>query len=534
MRGGCHFGYAAPAMAQSYRSIKRILVANRGEIAVRVMRTCHERGIETVAVYSDADRLAPHVQMADYAIAIGPAPSRESYLRIDKILDACKTSGADAVHPGYGFLSENEDFADACEAAGIIFIGPRADAMRKMGSKTEARKTVTAAGTPVVPGDNGPDGNGFPDVALALASAKKIGFPVLIKAAAGGGGKGMRLVSSEAEFGASFEGAKREAAGAFGDDTVYLEKAIIRPRHIEIQVFGDEHGSIVHLGERDCSIQRRHQKVVEEAPSPVVSAELRAKMGAAAVAAARAVDYRGAGTCEFLLGADGGFYFLEMNTRLQVEHPVTEMIYGVDLVSWQIDVAEGRPLPLTQQELDGRRRGHAVECRVYAEDPVKFLPSPGTITHMRVPDGPWVRNDCGCYEGAEIPVHYDPMISKLVVWGEDRKQAVARMRRALDEYQVRGIETNLPFHRLCLRHPQFVAGEYDTGFIGREHEALTPKASGPDFEAALIALALDSGGPRPAAAASNGANGASKPTATPASSSSEISGWRWGTRGWRG
>jgi acetyl-CoA carboxylase biotin carboxylase subunit len=520
-------------MAQ-YRSIQRILVANRGEIAVRVMRTCKERGIETVAVFSEPDRLAPHVQLADRAIAIGPAASRESYLRIDKILDACRASGADAVHPGYGFLSENEDFADACEAAGIVFIGPRADAMRKMGSKTEARKTVSAAGTPVVPGDNGPDGNGFPDVGSALGAAKKIGFPVLIKAAAGGGGKGMRLVAGEAEFAASFEGAKREAAGAFGDDTVYLEKAIIRPRHIEIQVFGDEHGTIVHLGERDCSIQRRHQKVVEEAPSPVVGAELRAKMGAAAVAAARAVDYRGAGTCEFLLGADGGFYFLEMNTRLQVEHPVTEMIYGVDLVSWQIDVAEGRPLPLAQQDLDARRRGHAVECRIYAEDPVKFLPSPGTITHLRVPDGPWVRNDSGCYEGAEIPVHYDPMISKLVVWGEDRRQAVARMRRALDEYQVRGIETNLPFHRLCLRHPQFVAGEYDTGFIGREHDALTPRAHGDDFEAALIALALDAsgaGGPRPAA--SNGANGAAK-SAAHAHAPSEISGWRWGSRGWRG
>ncbi len=521
-------------MSPPFRAIRRVLVANRGEIAVRVMRTCRERGIETVAVYSDVDRLAPHVQIADHAIAIGPAPASQSYLVIDKILAACRASGADAVHPGYGFLSENEDFADACAAAGITFIGPSAEAMRKMGSKTEARKTVMAAGTPVVPGDNGPGGDGFPTAEQALAAAKKIGFPVLIKAAAGGGGKGMRLVASEAEFTSSFEGAKREAAGAFGDDTVYLEKAIIRPRHIEIQVFGDEHGNLVHLGERDCSIQRRHQKVIEEAPSPVVSDELRARMGAAAVAAAGAVDYRGAGTCEFLLGADGGFYFLEMNTRLQVEHPVTEMIYGVDLVSWQIDVAEGRPLPHSQSDLDARRRGHAVECRVYAEDPVKFLPSPGTITHLRVPDGPYVRNDSGCYEGAEIPVHYDPMISKLVVWGEDRRAAVARMRRALDEYQVRGIETNLPFHRLCLRHPQFVAGEYDTGFIGREHDALTPKASGDDLEAALIALALDAsgaGGPRPAAP--NGSNGAAK-AAAPAHSPTEISGWRWGSRGWRG
>ncbi|MCE9571809.1 MAG: acetyl-CoA carboxylase biotin carboxylase subunit [Deltaproteobacteria bacterium] len=510
------------------RTIRRVLVANRGEIAVRIMRTCKERGIETVAVFSEPDRLAPHVLMADYAIAIGPAPSRDSYLRIDKILGACRESGADAVHPGYGFLSENEDFVEACEAAGIIFIGPRAHAMRKMGNKTEARATVSAAGAPVVPGDNGPEGNGFPDSAMALASARRIGFPVMIKAAAGGGGKGMRLVASEAEFTHAFDGAKREAAAAFGDDAVYLEKAIIRPRHIEIQVFGDEHGNCVHLGERDCSIQRRHQKVVEEAPSPVVGAELRARMGAAAVAAARAVDYRGAGTCEFLLGADGGFYFLEMNTRLQVEHPVTEMIYGIDLVSWQLDVAMGKPLPLDQAGLDGRRRGHALECRIYAEDPVKFLPSPGVITHLRTPDGPWVRNDSGCYEGAEIPVHYDPMISKLVVWGEDRAQAVARMRRALDEYQVRGIETNLPFHRLCLRHPEFVAGDFDTGFIGREHARLTPGADGADLDAGLIALALEQLTPGAASAARTTAAAAPAPEASP-----EISAWRWAGRNGR-
>src|SRR5262245_37974971 len=402
-------------------SIRRVLVANRGEIAVRVMRTCRERGLETVAVYSDVDRLAPHVQLATAAVPIGPAPAAPSYLVIDKILEACKQSGADAVHPGYGFLSENEDFAEACAAAGITFIGPSAEAMRKMGSNTEARKTVSAAGAPVVPGDNGPTGDGFPSAEEAVVAARRIGFPVLIKAAAGGGGKGMRLVAREREFTAAFDGARREAASAFGDGTVYLEKAIERPRHIEIQVFGDHHGNIVHLGERDCSIQRRHQKVIEEAPSPVVSAELRARMGAAAIAAARAVAYTGAGTCEFLLGADGGFYFLEMNTRLQVEHPVTELVYGLDLVSWQIDVAEGRPLPLGQAELDARRRGHAIECRVYAEDPVKFLPSPGRITHLRVPDGPWIRNDSGCYEGTEIPVHYDPMISNRVVWGEDRR-----------------------------------------------------------------------------------------------------------------
>ncbi len=487
------------------------------------MRTCRERGVGTVAVYSDVDRLAPHVLMADAAVGLGPAPAAQSYLVIEKILDACKTTGADAVHPGYGFLSENEDFADACTAAGITFIGPSAEAMRKMGSKTEARKTVTAAGTPVVPGDNGPGGNGFPSSELALAAAKKIGYPVLIKAAAGGGGKGMRLVATEADLPAAFDGAVREATSSFGDGTVYLEKAIIQPRHIEIQVFGDTHGNLVHLGERDCSIQRRHQKVIEEAPSPVVSAELRARMGAAAVAAAKAVDYVGAGTCEFLLSADGGFYFLEMNTRLQVEHPVTEMIYGVDLVAWQLDVAEGRPLPMTQAELDGRRRGHAVECRIYAEDPVKFLPSPGRITQLRVPDGPYIRNDSGCYEGAEIPVHYDPMISKLVVWGEDRKSAVARMRRALDEYAVRGIETNLAFHRRCFRHDAFIAGEYDTGFIGRNAQQLAPRADEAELTAAIIAAALDSN--QNLHAAPKATNGTS--SGVPIThASTEISGWR--------
>jgi acetyl-CoA carboxylase, biotin carboxylase subunit len=502
-------------MSHTLRSIRRVLVANRGEIAARVMRTCRERGIETVAVFSDVDRLAPHVLLADLAVPIGPAPATQSYLVIDKIIAACRQTGADAVHPGYGFLSENEDFADACTAAGITFIGPSAEAMRRMGSKTEARKTVSAAGTPVVPGDNGPAGEGFPTAEQALLAARNIGFPVLIKAAAGGGGKGMRLVAREADLAAAFDGARREAASAFGDDTVYLEKAIDRPRHVEIQVFGDHHGNVVHLGERDCSVQRRHQKVIEEAPSPAVSAELRARMGAAAIAAARAVAYVGAGTCEFLLGADGGFYFLEMNTRLQVEHPITEMVYGLDLVSWQLDVAEGRPLPLTQHELDARRRGHAIECRIYAEDPVRFLPSPGTITHLRVPDGPYVRNDNGCYEGAEIPVHYDPMIGKLVVWGEDRARALARMRRALDEYQVRGIETNLAFHRRCVRQAAFVAGDYDTGFIARHAKELAPQAQDGDLTAAIIAAALDTA----TSAAPAQAPGTARAT-------TEISGWR--------
>jgi acetyl-CoA carboxylase, biotin carboxylase subunit len=500
-------------------SLRRVLVANRGEIAVRVMRTCRERGIETVAVYSDVDRLAPHVQLADFAVAIGPAPARESYLRADKILEAARLTGADAIHPGYGFLSENEDFAEACRAAGLVFIGPPAEAIRKMGHKTLARETVSAAGAPVVPGNNGPDGAGFATAEQARVAAEAIGFPVLIKAAAGGGGKGMRMVHSAGELGAAFDGTRREAKAAFGDDTVYLEKAILRPRHIEIQVFGDSTGQVVHLGERDCSIQRRHQKVIEEAPSPVVSAELRARMGAAAVAAARAVAYVGAGTCEFLLGEDGGYYFLEMNTRLQVEHPVTEMIYGIDLVAWQLHVAEGKPLPLGQVELDARRRGHAVECRIYAEDPVKFLPSPGRITQLRVPDGPWVRNDSGCYEGAEIPVHYDPMISKLVVWGEDRAAAVARMRRALDEYHVAGIETNVPFHRRCLRQPQFIAGEYDTGFIARNAAELTPEAAAPERAVAVVVAAIDHVAPGGAAAARVAA-----PAAAPARSAWRRSG----------
>ena len=467
-----------------------------------------------MAVYSDADRTALHVRSADEAVHIGAAPARESYLDIQKILDACKKTGADAVHPGYGFLSENEDFADACEAAGIIFIGPPSSAMRMMGDKTSARITMTKAGVPVVPGDNGPEGRGFPSAASALESAKKIGFPVMLKASAGGGGKGMRLCEGEAKFQAMYEGAQREAKSVFGDDAVYLEKAIIRPRHIEIQVFADNHGHVIHLGERDCSIQRRNQKVVEESPSPVMTPELRQKMGDMAVKAARACGYRGAGTIECLLGSDGHFYFLEMNTRLQVEHPVTEMIYGLDLVSWQLDVAEGKPLPLTQAELDARRRGHAVECRIYAEDPVKFLPSPGRITHLRVPDGPYIRNDSGCYEGAEIPVHYDPMIGKLVVWGEDRPRALARMRRALDEYQVRGIETNLPFHRRCLRHPAFVAGDYDTGFIGRHAAELAPEASERELEAAIVAAALDAGTRAPVTAA------------VEARGTSEISVWR--------
>jgi acetyl-CoA carboxylase biotin carboxylase subunit len=507
--------------------IRRVLVANRGEIAVRVMRTCRDRGIETVAVFSDADRLAPHVLMADRAVHIGPAPARESYLDIDKILSACHATGADAVHPGYGFLSENAAFAEACAAAGIRFIGPAAASMRVMGSKTRARAAVMAAGAPVVPGDNGEGDGGFADTATVLAAAERIGFPVLIKASAGGGGKGMRLVESADELPAAFEGARREAGSSFGDDTVYLEKAIIRPRHVEIQVFADTQGTTVHLGERDCSIQRRHQKVIEETPSPVVDATLRRQMGEAAIRVARACDYVGAGTVEFLLADDGSYYFLEMNTRLQVEHPVTELIYGLDLVGWQLDVAEGKPLPLTQEELDARRRGAAIECRVYAEDSRRFLPSPGTITHLRVPSGPWVRDDSGTYEGATIPVHYDPLVSKLAVWGADRREALARMRRALDEYMVRGIETNLAFHQRMLAHGAFRSGEYDTGFVEREHASLQVAEDADEgtvdvgLAAAAIELAARSG--RRVGFVDESAE------VQPA-----ISEWRTGRRGWRG
>jgi acetyl-CoA carboxylase biotin carboxylase subunit len=482
------------------RKIRRVLVANRGEIAVRVMRTCRDLGIETVAVYSDADRASVHTRVADRAVHIGPPPARESYLDLDKILDACQKTGADAVHPGYGFLSENEDFADACEKVGLTFIGPSGDSMRMMGDKTSARATVSAAGVPVVPGDNGPTGRGFPDAEAVLASARQIGFPVMLKASAGGGGKGMRLVESEAKLTAAFDGARREAKAAFGDDAVYLEKAILRPRHVEIQIFADTLGNTVHLGERDCSIQRRHQKVVEESPSPALSAELRARMGATAVAAAKACGYRGAGTIEMLLGEDGGFYFMEMNTRLQVEHPVTELVHDVDLVAWQIAVAQGEPLPLTQEQIDARRRGASIECRIYAEDPVRFLPSPGTISSLRVPAGPGVRDDSGVAVGSVISTFYDPMVSKLLTWGDTREQALARMRRALEEYRVGGIKTNLPFHRRLLAHPRFQEGQYDTGFIEREKAILLAPhvASDEDLDAAVIAAALHTAAAAPA------------------------------------
>ena len=478
------------------RRIRKVLIANRGEIACRVIRACREQDIATVAVFSEADRGALHVRMANEAVAIGPAPARESYLVIDKIIDAAKRTGADAVHPGYGFLSENAAFAEACAAAGVTFIGPPPSAIRAMGGKTSARALMQAAGVPVVPGDNGPGGKGFANPAEAKAAAARIGYPVMLKAASGGGGRGMRLVDSEEKLEAALAGARREALAAFADDAVYLEKAIVRPRHIEIQVFGDEHGGAVHLYERDCSVQRRNQKVIEESPSPAIDDEIRARMGEVAVRAARSVGYVGAGTIEMLFdSASRHFYFLEMNTRLQVEHPVTELVTGVDLVRWQLAVAQGEPLPMTQAQIP--RRGAAIECRVYAEDSVRFLPSPGTITSLRVPGGPGIRDDSGVVAGSVISVHYDPMISKLCAWADTRPAAIDRMRRALGEYHVGGIRTNLGFHRQVMRHPAFAAGEYDTGVIERHKAELTPPepdAATAELAAIAAAVAADANG----------------------------------------
>lgn len=445
---------------------KKILIANRGEIACRVIRACREMGIATVAVYSDVDVDALHVRMADEAYNIGPAPSNESYLRRDKIIEVAKQSGAGAIHPGYGFLSENAEFVREVTNAGITFIGPPPEAMEGLGGKMSARKIAIAAGVPVVPGTTEP----LTSFEEAKEIASSFGYPVMLKASAGGGGKGMRLVMDESELKSALENSQSEALASFGDDAVYVEKAIVRPRHIEIQVFSDAHGNHVHLGERECSIQRRHQKVIEEAPSPINDANLRAEMGAAAVKVAAAVNYVGAGTVEFLVSdLDRSFYFLEMNTRLQVEHPVTELVTGIDLVREQINVAWGEKLSFTQDDIV--LNGHAIECRVYAEDPDNnFLPSPGKITRLRLPQGPGVRDDGGIYEGAEVSIFYDPMISKFAVYGRDRNEAIERMRRALLEYEVGGIKTTLPFFREVMNDPEFISGELDTGFISRFNE----------------------------------------------------------------
>ena len=466
----------------------KILVANRGEIAVRVMRTCREMGIRSVAIYSDPDRTALHVRYAGEAYRVGPAPSRESYLRIDKILEVARASGAQAIHPGYGFLSENPEFARAVEDAGLVLIGPPASAMEAMGEKTRARRTMVAAGVPVVPGTEDP----IEEESEALGYARKIGFPVMLKAAAGGGGKGMRKVDREEDFRSAFRGARREAKGAFSDDRVYIEKFLEKPRHVEIQILADRHGNVVHLGERECSVQRRHQKVIEETPSPIVDEEMRARMGEVACQAARAVDYVGAGTVEFLVDAERNFYFLEMNTRLQVEHPITEMVNdGVDLVRYQIEIAAGRPLTLKQEVIVPR--GHAIEARIYAEDPDRnFMPTPGTIAHMRQPGGPGVRVDSGVYSGWTVPIHYDPMIAKLCARGPDRETAIARLDRALSEYLITGITTNVGWLRRVLRQPEFVSGDYDTAFLDRAREALSAPGDGGKEDVALIAAAIAS------------------------------------------
>ncbi len=465
---------------------RKLLIANRGEIACRVIKTARRMGITTVAVYSDADANALHVKHADEAYHIGAPAPKDSYLRTDRLLEVIAQSGADAVHPGYGFLSENAGFADALEKAGCVFVGPPASAIRAMGSKSEAKKIMGKAGVPLVPGYHGEDQE--PD--LLATEADKIGYPVLIKASAGGGGKGMRAVEKASDFKEALASCKREAASSFGDDHCLIEKLIVKPRHVEIQVFADAHGNAVYLFERDCSLQRRHQKVIEEAPAPGMSKELRAQMGKAAVDAAKAIGYQGAGTVEFLLDASGAFYFMEMNTRLQVEHPVTEKITGEDLVEWQLRVADGEKLPKAQEDLS--INGHAFEVRIYAEDPQNdFLPATGKLVHMRMPhETDHVRVDTGVYEGGEVSIHYDPMIAKLITWDVDRTSALRRMATALNDVQIVGVTTNTGFLGNIARHPAFERGEVETGFIPNYQDDLIPAPPPPDNEALAFA-ALD-------------------------------------------
>jgi acetyl-CoA carboxylase, biotin carboxylase subunit len=439
---------------------RKILIANRGEIAVRILRSCKELNIRSVAVFSDVDRAALHVRLADEAYAIGPAPSRESYLAIDKIIDVARRAGCDAIHPGYGFLAENPEFARACRAEGIVFIGPAPEAMEKLGSKTAARHVAKRVGVPTVLGTLDPIGS-FEE---SLRVAQSIGFPVVLKAVAGGGGKGMRLIEQESELESGWRNASSEAKNAFGDDRLYLEKYLVRPRHVEIQIFADELGHVVYLGERECSVQRRYQKVIEEAPSPIMTPDLRRRMGEAAVTLAREGGYTNAGTVEFLVDPERNFYFLEMNTRLQVEHPVTEMVTSLDLVKLQIAIAAGEALPFTQNEIVSR--GHAIECRIYAEDPENnFFPSPGKVLERRVPTGPGVRLDEGVYAGWTVPNEYDPLLGKLIAWGTDRAEAIARLRRALDEYYATGIRTNAGLFRRILASPDFINGEIHTKWL---------------------------------------------------------------------
>jgi len=462
---------------------KKLLVANRGEIAVRVMRACREMGISPVAVYSDVDRNALHVRYADEAHLLGPAPPRESYLNIKKIVEVARRSGAEAIHPGYGFLAENADFAEACQKAGIVWIGPPPEAIRRMGDKIAARRMVGEAGVPVVPGTDA-----MYDLAQAEAAAVDIGFPVLIKAVAGGGGKGIRLVNDPAEMQAALRVAGGEALSAFGDNAVYIEKLMEPVRHIEVQVLADDHGNVVALGERECSIQRRYQKLIEESPSTAVDAEMREQLCRAAVAAARAAGYRNAGTVEFLMDRNRRFYFLEMNTRLQVEHPVTELVTGTDLVMEQIRIAAGESISFRQEDV--RLSGWALECRVAAEDPFNnFLPSLGCIDYLAEPSGPGVRVDSALFSGAELPYHYDPMVAKVITWGRSREEAIQRMRRALREFVIVGVETNIPFHLQILKDSRFLAGDISTSFLEKEF-SLTPRSDGTSEEVALLATAL--------------------------------------------
>jgi acetyl-CoA carboxylase biotin carboxylase subunit len=465
-------------------NFKKILIANRGEIAVRIIRACRDMGIRPIAIFSEPDRSSLHVRLADEAYPIGSAAAAESYLAISKIIETAKRSGADAIHPGYGFLAENSEFAQACKDAGIIFIGPPPSAIEMMGNKMAARKTMKERGVPVVPGTEEPiiDESGINKI------AERIGYPILIKAAAGGGGKGMRIVQDQSEIKSAVRGARSEAKSAFGDDRIYIEKYLHRPRHIEIQIMADAFGTYVYLGERECSIQRRHQKVIEEAPSPFVDAAMRQEMGQAAVKAAKAAGYVNAGTVEFLADEKGNFYFLEMNTRLQVEHPVTELVTGIDLAIEQIKIAQGERLSFEQKDI--KINGHAIECRIYAEDPSNdFLPSIGTINYYREPSGPGVRIDSGVYESAEISVYYDPMISKLLAYGNNRSQAIARMLRALDEYHISGFTTNIDFHKAILQHPEFASGNLSTCFISEHYEA-SVEQSNSVAEAVALAAAL--------------------------------------------
>jgi acetyl-CoA carboxylase biotin carboxylase subunit len=468
------------------RSIDKVLVANRGEIAVRIIRGLRELSIRSVAVFSEADRLALHVRLADEAVLIGPGPSSESYLRIDRVVEAARRSGAQAIHPGYGFLAENPALASATEEAGLVFIGPSASAIESMGNKLEAHGIAQRVGVPLIPSSDG----AVSDATVAAEVARRIGFPVMLKAAAGGGGKGMRIVREPEELPSALGLVRGEAGSAFGDDQVYLERYIEKPHHVEIQILCDAHGNAIYLGERDCSVQRRHQKVVEETPAPLIDDATRRAMGEAAVALAREVGYVNAGTVEFLVDPEGRFYFLEMNTRLQVEHPVTEMVTGIDIVKEQLKIAAGEPLAIRQQDIV--KRGASMEFRIYAEDPAMgFMPSLGVVRRLRLPSGPGIRNDPGIYPGYEIPIHYDPLIAKLVVWGTDREDARRRAQRALMEYLVVGVRTNLPFHRWLVAHPRFAAGEVDTGFIGEEWQAsAATTGSAGEEDVAMIAAAI--------------------------------------------